>query len=177
MSTHYFIGIKVPKEIGRSIIEARKATNMHKTHKTLPLAEDLHITLAYLAAVDEKVLTDLIKSLREIKWNAFKLTTIGLDHFGSSKTPRVVYIGLDENQELQRLQHAVVQKVLSYLELNLSKDFHPHITVAKKWMSKEDCHYESFDLVNQSFEVREFIIYKINPASTPRYEQYAVINV
>lgn len=177
MSNHYFIGIKVPEVIGRSIIEERKATNMHETHKTLPLLEDLHITLAYLAAVDESILADLIESLKEIKWAAFSLTTAGLAHFGSSKTPRVVYVAVDENEELRRLQHTVVQKVLEYIELNVSKDFHAHITVAKKWKSTETCMYDSFNLEKQSFEVRDFIIYKINPASTPRYEQFAIMNV
>ncbi|MER2263370.1 MAG: RNA 2',3'-cyclic phosphodiesterase [Psychrobacillus sp.] len=177
MSTHYFIGVKVPRIVGRSIIEARKATNMHETHKTLPLLEDLHITLAYLAAVDDHVLTNLIQSLKEIKWEAFTLTTARLAHFGSAKTPRVVYVAVNENEELQRLQHKVVQKVLEYIELNVSKDFHAHITVAKKWKSNEICQYDSFNLETQSFEVRDFIIYKINPASTPRYEEFASINV
>lgn len=177
MSTHYFIGIKVPEVVGRSIIEARKATNMHETHKVLPLLEDLHITLAYLASVDELILKDLMVSLKEIKWEAFTLSTAGLAHFGSAKTPRVVYIALDENEELQRLQHTVVQKVLEYIELNVSKDFHAHITVAKKWKSHEICKYDSFNLEKQSFEVRDFILYKINPASTPRYEQFVSINV
>lgn len=177
MNNHYFIGIKIPKEVASSIIEARKATNMDKTHKTLPLAEDLHITLAYLAAVDENVLMDLIESLREIKWEAFTLTTAGLTYFGSAKTPRVVYVAVDENEELQKLQHTVVQKVLEYIELNVSKDFHAHITVAKKWKSDEICMYDSFNLEKQSFEVHNFIIYKINPASTPRYEHFSVIHV
>ena len=177
MNTHYFIGIKVPEKVGRSLIKARETTNMHRTHKTLPLAEDLHITLAYLAAVDENVLKDLIASLNQIKWDAFSLTTDGLAHFGNDETPRVVFVALEEKDELMKLQQAIVQKVLNFLELNISKDFHAHITLAKKWMSKEKCVYDSFDLEKQSFEVRDFIVYKINPASTPRYEHFARINV
>ena len=54
MNTHYFIGIKVPKPISREIIDARGKTNLHQTHKTLPVVDDLHITLVLFRACGEK---------------------------------------------------------------------------------------------------------------------------
>ena len=41
MNKHYFIAIKIPKELAAAIIQERDKTNLHKTHKILPVAEDL----------------------------------------------------------------------------------------------------------------------------------------
>ena len=175
MNTHYFIGIKVPDSIASSIIEARNKTNLHETHKTLPVAEDLHITLFYLGAVESNLMELVIQSLQSIDWNSFTLTTSVLSHFGNDQTPRVVYLALEENRNLISLQQEVLKRIASVLEIDVSKDFHPHITLAKKWASKAIFQTVNPFMENKSFDVNGFSIFKINPTSTPRYEKFSSI--
>lgn len=175
MSSHYFIGIQIPPHIASSIIEARERTNLHETHKTLPVAEDLHITLYYLGEMGQNLLDQINHSLQTIEWNPFELTTRGLAHFGSNITPRVVYTSLEESDSLMDLQRLVQNIVSNYIEIIHSKDFNAHITIAKKWASNTALSTDNFLLSKQSFEVNNFTIYKINMNSIPRYEKLSLI--
>ncbi len=172
MSSHYFIGIKIPDLIASSIIEQREEnTALRKSHKTLPFKEDLHITLSFLGAVEADVLDALFQSLQEIDWNSFRLTTDGLAYFGSAKTPRVVFVGVKKNEELAKLQMQVAKTASRFLKIDHTRDYNPHITIAKKWASKADLDIEKFSIEEMSFEVEHFSIFKINPTSIPRYEE------
>lgn len=171
MTTHYFIGIKAPKPIASSIIDARNKTNLHETHKVLPAIEDLHITLFYLGEVEPTLLDQIIQSLQNIDWDSFNLTTNGLGFFGNNLKPRVVYTALEDNESLQVLQQNVMDILINFIEIKSANEFHPHITIAKKWSSNNSLSTDAFLLAKQTFEVTHFAIFKINPNRTPRYEE------
>lgn len=171
MNIHYFIGIKIPHFLATSIVEARKQTNLHETHKILPVAEDLHITLCYLGNVKEDQIEQIIQSLQNNDWSSFELSTNGIAHFGNSVTPRVVYTALEENESLLLLQQKVMKVVANFIEMNNLKEFHPHITIAKKWASNGSLYIEEFPLTKTNFQVSKFSIFQINPSSTPHYEE------
>lgn len=171
MKQHYFIGIKVPEHIAKAIAKERENTNVHTTHKTLPDAEDLHITLFYLGHVEQAVLTSIMQSLRVIQWEAFELRTNGLAHFGNAQTPRVIYTALEDSNSLHDLQHGIVQQLSRVIEINNIKDFHAHITIAKKWAATNELHTKDFQLPKMSFDVSHFSIFQINNNRSPRYEE------
>lgn len=171
MKKHYFIGIKVPRNIALPIIKERDKTNAQETHKVLPVADDLHITLYYLGHVEEENLTLLLQSLQNIRWDAFKLTTSGLSHFGNPETPRVIFTALEESESLKRLQYKVVQALSDAIEVKETEDFTPHITIAKKWAAAKPLYTKDFQLPKMSFEVSYFSIFKINNDLSPRYEE------
>lgn len=177
MSTHYFIAIKIPAHVESAILEARAKTNLHETHKTLPVAEDLHITLHYLGHMEQHVLDQMIQSLQAIDSVPFELCTKALAHFGSDSTPRVVYVALEESHSLSSLQRQVVQVVSDFQEVVHSKEFTAHITIAKKWASNAVLLTDEFSLTTQAFHAESFTIYKINPNSTPRYEEVRSIQL
>ena len=81
MNTHYFIGIKVPKPISSEIIDARGKTNLHQTHKTLPVVDDLHITLFYLGHVEKNLIDQISQSFQKSDWDSFELSTNGAESF------------------------------------------------------------------------------------------------
>ncbi|SER92086.1 RNA 2',3'-cyclic phosphodiesterase [Psychrobacillus sp. OK032] len=171
MKQHYFIGIKVPEQIAAAIVKERENTNVHETHKIMPVAEDLHITLFYLGHVEQAVLTTIKQSLREIQWEAFELTTNGLAHFGNEQSPRVVYTALEDCNSLQALQHGIVQQLSKVIKINDEKDYNAHITIAKKWAATNELHTKKFQLPKMSFDVSHFSIFQINNNRSPRYEE------
>ncbi|TQR14644.1 RNA 2',3'-cyclic phosphodiesterase [Psychrobacillus soli] len=170
MKQHYFIGIKVPDPIAKGIVKERENTNVHETHKILPAAQDLHITLFYLGHVEQTILTSIMQCLRDIQWETFELTTSGLSHFGNEQTPRVVYTALENSNPLYFLQHEIVQQLSKVMEITNTKDFHAHITIAKKWAAANDLHTKDFQLPKMSFDVSHFSVFQINNDQIPRYE-------
>ncbi|MEI4769226.1 RNA 2',3'-cyclic phosphodiesterase [Psychrobacillus sp. FJAT-51614] len=175
MNTHYFIGIKIPPTLATSIIEERNKTNLHETYKTLPFKEDLHITLFYTGAMESKKMDQIIQSLQKIDWSSFDLTTNGHAHFGSNRTPRVVYTALEESNSLKLLQQQVVNTLTDSINTDHTKDFNAHITIAKKFASNGLLSIEDFHLPKTTFEVSSFSVFRINPNSKPRYEEIASI--
>ncbi|WP_144510888.1 RNA 2',3'-cyclic phosphodiesterase [Bacillus sp. FJAT-22090] len=171
MKKHYFIGIKVPEDTGIPIVKERAKTNVKETHKVLPVAEDLHITLYYLGHVEEDILSILLQALRDIQWDPFTLTTSGLSHFGNAETPRVLYTALEASEPLHLLQKEVVQVLSETIEVKDANDFTAHITIAKKWAAAKPLNIKDFQLAKMHFDVSHFSIFKINNDHLPRYEE------
>ncbi|MFJ7971011.1 RNA 2',3'-cyclic phosphodiesterase [Psychrobacillus sp. NPDC096389] len=175
MKQHYFIGIKIPEPIANEIVNERENTNVHETHKILPVADDLHITLFYLGHVEQNVLASIVQRLQDIQWEAFELTTSGLSHFGNEQTPRVVFTGVENSNPLVVLQQEIVQRLSQVIEITNVTSFIPHITIAKKWSSKNELHAKDFHLRKMRFEVSHFSIFQINNNRSPHYEEIEYI--
>lgn len=169
---HYFIGVKLPGELARRLVEDRNEWQLELSHKRLPVAEDLHITLVYLGAVEAEVLTKLISELNELAEviPAIKLTLSEVTTFGNPSTPRVIYTSIEEQPMLRKLQNAILEKCLALLLQVDQKPFVPHITLAKKWSGKLDVFSKEMLIEKTSFNVKDFSIYSINPGKVPSYE-------
>lgn len=177
MTKHYFIAIKIPEQVAAAIIQERDKTNLHQTHKILPVAEDLHITLYYLGHIEESVLEKIIHSLHLLEWDSFKPKTRGVAHFGNVATPRVVYTALEKSDPLQLLQQKIVQLLEEFIEVQKKEEFTAHITIAKKWASKESLNLTEFTLPNLAFNVLSLSVFTINANSSPRYEEISTVLV
>lgn len=175
MKQHYFIAIKVPEPIAKAIVKERENTNVHETHKILPVADDLHITLFYLGHVEQNVLASIVQCFQDIQWEQFELTTSGLSHFGNEQTPRVVFTAVENSDPLFVLQHEIVQHLSKVMEITNATSFHPHITIAKKWAAKSELHVKDFHLQKMRFEVSHFSIFQINNNRSPHYEEIEYI--
>lgn len=175
MNKHYFIAIKIPEQIANAIIQERDKTNLHQTHKILPIAEDLHITLYYLGHLAESTLEQIIQSLHLLEWDSFELKTRGVAHFGSETTPRVVYTALEKSNHLQLLQQKIVQLLASFIDVQERNDFTAHITIAKKWATKESLKLTDFNLSELTFDVISFSVFTVNMNRSPRYEEISTV--
>ena len=169
---HYFIGVKLPLDLARNLVDLQKEWHLELSHKTLPVAEDLHITLVYLGAVEAEVLSELQIKLNELKEMipTIDLSLSGVSTFGNPTTPRVIYASIEEQPLLHKLQQDVLEKCLSLLLRVDQKPFVPHITLAKKWSGKLNVFSKEMVLEKSSFTVKDFSIYSINPGKVPSYE-------
>lgn len=175
MTKHYFIAIKIPEQIATAIIQERDKTNLHHTHKVLPVAEDLHITLYYLGHVEDSTLVQIIHSLHHLEWEPFELKTRGVAYFGNEITPRVVYTALEKSNPLQFLQQKIVQLLADFIDVQKKNEFTAHITIAKKWASKESLNLTEFTLPELAFDVLSLSIFAINVNQSPRYEAISTV--
>ena len=175
MNKHYFIALKIPEQIAKAIIQERDKTNLHQTHKILPIAEDLHITLYYLGNIAVNTLEQIVHSLHLLEWESFELKTRGVAHFGSESTPRVVYTALEKSNLLQSLQQKIVQLLANFIDVQKKNDFTAHITIAKKWTSKEPLNLTEFSLPDLVFEVLSLSVFTVNVNRSPRYEEVSTV--
>lgn len=175
MTKHYFIAIKIPEPLATAIIQERDKTNLSHTHKILPVAQDLHITLYYLGSVADHTLEQIIHRLHLLEWEAFELKTNGVAHFGSEATPRVVYTALENSTPLQLLQQKIELLLTEFIEVQKKNGFNAHITIAKKWASKESLNLTEFNLPNRTFDVLSLSVFTINVNRSPRYEEISTV--
>ncbi|MCM3611521.1 RNA 2',3'-cyclic phosphodiesterase [Planococcus sp. MERTA32b] len=167
MVNHYFIGIKIPLTTARSLVEQRDSWNL-SSHKRLPVAEDLHITLLFLGGDPHDEIGEVAKALEEVAHGSFSVDIAGTGYFGKMERPRVVYAATEENDSLNRLQ-LKIRDILKGFQLSPdNKPFVPHITLANKWAGNEPWNGIP-ELETGRFEVGEFSLFQIEPVQTPRY--------
>ena len=175
---HYFIGVKLPIELSRQLVQSRDGWQLEQTHKRLPAAEDLHITLVYLGAVESGKLHSLMVALDDIESLKNVIVTLaGVSTFGNPTTPRVIYAAIEEQPKLIELQSAVLEKCLDLSLPVDSKKFVPHITLAKKWRGQQEHFSKDMYIASDKFSIKEFSLYSINPGVTPSYQAIHTITL
>ncbi|MFC4714457.1 RNA 2',3'-cyclic phosphodiesterase [Planococcus dechangensis] len=166
MSTHYFIGIRIPADIAQHIAQARDSWEL-TTHKRKTPAVDMHITLLFIGEDRFGELPEIVERLSDIRQGKFQLELVGVKTFGNPETPRIVYAALKESPELLELQ-ADVKRRLASLQLTTDlKPFVPHITLASRWNG--GLFSKGLQLEKLKFSVESFSLFRIHPRENPRY--------
>ncbi len=93
--------------------------------------EQLHLTLRFIGEVDGGMFRDIRECLAEVQAEPFTLQLDGVGFFPPRGRPRVVWVGLRQSNELQRLRNRL-ESCLVGLGLEAEKrKFAPHITLAR----------------------------------------------
>jgi len=135
MRMRSFISIDIDdKTIVERIIAIEQLINRSGALLKLVEPENLHITLKFLGEIDIKDV-QLIKMVIEKyakNYEPFSISIKELGAFPTINSPRVIWVGIQENRE-KIIELA--QKISSELEkLGFRKEertFHPHITIAR----------------------------------------------
>jgi len=139
--------------------------------------KQFHLTLKFLGETDKQA--EIIKELEKIKFKPFRLTTTEIGVFPSEDYIKIVWLGLEDNNDLRNLQENIEKALESF---NFKKDhkFHPHITLARIKFIKQEQKKEFIDSLKQikfaekEFEVKEFKLIKSELAEQgPIYEDIA----
>lgn len=181
---HYFFACKLPKEIKNFLhnwIEERREDYpfLKWVHP-----EDYHITLVFLGFVDESRRNELIEKVKPIlsKKQSFSLTLNKLGIFGRRDCPRIFWAGVNESESLNGLQKNLFE-VCEKLQFSLDKKpFNPHITLARKWGSKENFNEEQLiSITNEgnqvTFPINEIVLYETHLEKNPKYKEYEVFTL
>lgn len=167
METHYFIGIKIPSFASDALEQARSSWRMD-SHKRYTAPEDMHLTLVFIGNDPNREITKAAEALAEIDHPSFDLTINGVDVFGNSETPRIVYAAIETSEELHKLQNQVKETVLKFQMAPDLKPFVPHITLAAKWKGGPPIAQDR-QLEPITFTVDRFAVFRIAPGHKPKY--------
>lgn len=182
---HYFFAVKLPNDV-KSFLHNWIEQNREKfPFKRWVHEEDYHITLAFLGFAEEEM---KIKSIQSVSSaisdiGPFSLTLSNIGTFGSPKSPRIFWAGVNESQILNNLQKQVYQQCIEVGFQLDKKPFRPHITLARKWEGEQPFDLNSLipilseDGKEVSFEVNEVVLYETHLDKSPKYKEYAVFSL
>jgi 2'-5' RNA ligase len=93
--------------------------------------ENLHLTLRFLGEVDNLAAADVDDALAKIQCPGFDLALNGVGHFGDGRKLRALWVGVEANAELMRLQEKIEQAMIRAGMPPEPRKFKPHVTLAR----------------------------------------------
>lgn len=152
-----FIAIPLPDSMNDSAKRLQDVLDK----KIFRCTKQLDLTIAFLGEQAEA--GSIMKKLENIRFHAFTLKTKGQGFFPSINKVRVVWIGLEENEEFYRLQHEI-RGLFDFKEKLM-----PHITIARARsiiIDKENQWDKKISALKHDeieFNVEKFILYESIP--------------
>ena len=174
-----FIGIPIGHKI-KSILPSIKSvfTCDPPLIKWIP-SENIHLTLSFLGNILNKDIPHLIQSIKkQISNNNFQITITGTGVFPSSKSPKVLWLGISKGiDELTSLQYQVEKSVKKFKENHQETIFTPHITIARirRLHGKIDV-FTFLNTVYSPIGLDINFIYLYESHLSPEGAQYTVLN-
>ncbi len=93
--------------------------------------ESLHLTLRFIGEVDGREAEDIDAALSGVRCPRFPLALSGVGEFGDERRLRSVWVGVEANEILERLQAKVEQAVRRAGQPPEKRKFKPHVTLAR----------------------------------------------
>lgn len=180
-----FIAVKVPPSMSELLEkESEKCSGKLKFAKWTH-SEDYHITLQFLGDTPRKEIPPLLKALEEIsgKSKPFRLRLGNWGTFGPPHAPRVLWKGVSgELVKLAELQRDVVHATSSLGFTADTREYNPHITLARKYRGEQPFGAEQLQDLRGCEEEKEnncsekdwtvdaFVVYATRMHAIPMYE-------
>ncbi len=129
-----FVEIDIPKSIKDYLSgKAERIKSLERPDDAYTVnitkEENLHVTVAFLGEINEKRTEEVIKKLSKIAGNykPFECTLSKIEAI-PKKSPRVIWVSLDESNTLSKLTEEIKQALMLKSE---DRKFAPHITIAR----------------------------------------------
>ena len=92
----------------------------------------MHLTLVFLGECSEKEKEEIHKILSQIEFQPFELIIHGLGAFPNTSSPRIIWAGIEQNEDLLKLQQEITESLREFTKSKKSDSYVPHITIARK---------------------------------------------
>jgi len=122
-----FVGIALPAPVRERLLMLMGGLKGARWQRD----DQLHITLRFLGDVDGATAEDLDEALAAIRMPPFTIRLKGVGLFGSLKDPRILWAGIEPEEELCRLQEKVERRVTDLGLVAEGRKFSPHVTLAR----------------------------------------------
>ncbi len=170
-----FVAVDLPEEVKSELANAQR--QLSSAAAKLSLAHDFHLTLKFLGEITPAK-TEAVKScLSNVKFKSFPAAVSGIGVFPSESYVRVVWAGIEPEDDFIRLQKLVDDALEK--EFRKDKNFKPHLTLARvKFVSDKEQFKQQLQQIKvkrTTFAVKEFKLKKSALSSKGAvYEDLAV---
>lgn len=131
-----FVAIQVPEDVRIEMAgmqdELRPLAAPEGVRWVKP--EQLHLTLKFLGNVPENLVESVKNSLTEAcaGISPFDLSAKEIGFFPNERSPRVIWAGIQENQNyLAELQKRIAESLVPFVKELDTEKFHPHVTLGR----------------------------------------------
>jgi len=123
-----FIAVEIQDD---TILNAiAKIQSDFKIKATAVNKKNMHFTLLFLGEVSEETVSSIKEALGTISFKRFDVEFTHVGAFPNSRSPRVIWIGVDDQSSRQLVDLASqVEKKLAPLGFRPDKPFKPHLTI------------------------------------------------
>jgi 2'-5' RNA ligase len=94
-------------------------------------ADQLHLTVRYIGAVDGGVFTDVCDMLKRVRAEPFQLMLRGIGFFPLRRTPESVWVGVSRSEDLILLRNRVNSAVTKCGLGPERRKYAPHVTLGR----------------------------------------------
>jgi 2'-5' RNA ligase len=129
-----FISIAVESALAAEVKKVQQRLNSPGGVVRWLNPEHLHLTLRFLGEVATDRLDNLAAALRRAcaRTTPFQIALEGAGCFPNTKSPRVVWIGIQGDLEpLRKLQEQIVQETKTFGDHDDERAFQPHLTIGR----------------------------------------------
>jgi 2'-5' RNA ligase len=128
-----FIALELPKELKSDISSLTENLRDSGADVRWVPSENLHLTLKFLGNVPEEGLPGIRERVEEAaaRSRSFKALLSGVGVFPGARRPRVVWIGLEDADELPALQGRIDENLRALGFQPEGRPFSPHLTIGR----------------------------------------------
>lgn len=154
-----FVGLALPEEVRLSLA----ALSGGVPGARWELLENFHLTLRFIGEVEMGRAEDIDGELVRLRMPRFPITLATVDHFGPGEKARALYVGVERNEPLMRLQ-GKVENAMQRVGLEPeTRKFTPHVTLARLKDARApriQAFREAYNLFRAGpIPVEEFVLY------------------
>ena len=138
-----FIAIDIPEDVCAAIAEAQ--ARLKRAHVGVKVSwtkvENVHLTLQFLGHVEEATIARISQSLAAVaeRHAAFDIPVRGAGAFPNEKSPRVLWVGCDDDGgKLKALARAVQSEMEQFGFEPEHREFSAHLTLGRVKFPKPD---------------------------------------
>jgi len=126
-----FIAVDLPKEVKNYLYDLQKELQVEKKYNKINwiAKKNLHLTLRFLGDITKEELSKVEEELERIRLNKFEAILKGTGIFPNEIIPRIVWVGLEPKEGIQKLQHKVDELTLGIGKAE--QEFSAHITLGR----------------------------------------------
>ncbi len=129
-----FIAIEIPPDLKSRMEELQRDLRRTDADVKWVRPEGVHLTLKFLGYIQEEDVERISQAVGPVvsAWEPFEVSVKGMGGFPSSRSPRVVWVGVERGKEqLQSLQQAIETKTAELSFPSENRPFSPHLTLGR----------------------------------------------
>ncbi|MCK6453737.1 MAG: RNA 2',3'-cyclic phosphodiesterase [Alphaproteobacteria bacterium] len=158
-----FVGLSLPLEVRQRLAAMSGGVPGARWEPE----ENFHLTLRFIGDVEHGQADDIHGELSRLRMPAFEIGLSAIDYFGAGDKARVLYVGVDRNELLMRLQAKIDNAVQRAGLPREARKFRPHVTLARLRdapVQRLAAFREAYNLFRAGpIPVKEFGLYSSHP--------------